>query len=305
MEENKKEEHKETLYNSLKESWQKVMLLCGKQLIKAGTNILAKIGEEEPQKDLPEECVAPTYQVDNPTGYQEELQPVGNANYPDAEDEFIDSPIETPNEEKKAEPENKDASESDGSPSMSDADNTPATDVDSSLSSIKLVHNAANLINEYDRQATEAEDEFIDSPIETPNEEKKAEPENKDASESDGSPSMSDADNTPATDVDSSLSSIKLVHNAANLINEYDRQATEAEDNGFRTLYNDAANRLIENLILAGCTGINPQEDEPFDFNRHATRPFSLPSNQLIKKTIRLGVALNDEVLVKAIVELK
>ena len=232
MEESKKEEHKETLYNSLKESWQKVMLLCGKQLIKAGTNILAKIGEEEPQNDLPED-VAPTYQVSIPTEHQGELRPVGNVNYPGAEDEFIDSPIETPNEEKKAEPGNKDASESDGSPSMSDADNTPATDVDSSLSSIKLVHNAANLIN------------------------------------------------------------------------EYDRQATEAEDNGFRTLYNDAANRLIENLILAGCTGINPQEDETFDFNRHATRPFSLPSNQLIKKTIRLGVALNDEVLVKAIVELK
>ena len=232
MEESKKEEHKETLYNSLKESWQKVMLLCGKQLIKAGTNILAKIGEEEPQKDLTEEVVAPTYQADIPTELQTELQPVGNVNYPHAEDEFIDSPIDTPNEEK-------------------------------------------------------------------------AESENKDASESDGSPSMSDADNTPATDVDSSLSSIKLVHNAANLINEYDRQATEAEDNGFRTLYNDAANRLIENLVLAGCTSINPQEDETFDFNRHATRPFSLPNNQLIKKTIRLGVALNDEVLVKAIVELK
>ena len=232
MEENINEVHKDTLNNSLKELWQKIMLLCGKQLIKAGTNILAKIGEEEPQKDLTEEVVAPTYQADIPTELQTELQPVGNVNYPHAEDEFIDSPIDTPNEEK-------------------------------------------------------------------------AESENKDASESDGSPSMSDADNTPATDVDSSLSSIKLVHNAANLINEYDRQATEAEDNGFRTLYNDAANRLIENLILAGCTGINPQEDETFDFNRHATRPFSLPSNQLIKKTIRLGVALNDEVLVKAIVELK
>lgn len=232
MEENINEVHKDTLNNSLKESWQKIMLLCGKQLIKAGTNILAKIGEEEPQKDLTEEVVAPTYQADIPTELQTELQPVGNVNYPGAEDEFIDSPIDTPNEEK-------------------------------------------------------------------------AESENKDASESDGSPSMSDADNTPATDVDSSLSSIKLVHNAANLINEYDRQATEAEDNGFRTLYNDAANRLIENLILAGCTGINPQEDETFDFNRHATRPFSIPSNRLIKKTIRLGVALNDEVLVKAIVELK
>lgn len=233
MEESKQKEHKGTLNNSLKESWQKIMLLCGKQLIKAGTNILAKIGEEEPQKNLTEEVVAPTCQADIPTEYQEGLQPVGNASYPVAEDEFIDSPIETPNEEKKAESENTDASESDGSSFMSDADNTLAIDVDSSLSSIKLVHNAANLIN------------------------------------------------------------------------EYDRQATEAEDNSFRTLYNDAANRLIENLILAGCTGINPQEDETFDFNRHATRPFSLPSNQLIKKTIRLGVALNDEVLVKAIVELK
>ena len=233
MEESKQKEHKGTLNNSLKESWQKIMLLCGKQLIKAGTNILAKIGEEEPQKNLTEEVVAPTCQADIPTEYQEGLQPVGNASYPVAEDEFIDSPIETPNEEKKAESENTDASESDGSSFMSDADNTLAIDVDSSLSSIKLVHNAANLIN------------------------------------------------------------------------EYDRQATEAEDNSFRTLYNDAANRLIENLILAGCTGINPQEQESFDFNRHATRPFSLPSNQLIKKTIRLGVALNDEVLVKAIVELK
>lgn len=101
MEESKKEEHKETLYNSLKESWQKVMLLCGKQLIKAGTNILAKIGEEEPQNDLPENSVAPTCQVHIPTVLQEELRPVGNVNYPGAEDEFIDSPIETPNEEKK------------------------------------------------------------------------------------------------------------------------------------------------------------------------------------------------------------
>lgn len=102
-----------------------------------------------------------------------------------------------------------------------------------------------------------------------------------------------------------SLSSKKLVRNVANLINEFDRLASEAEDKNFRTFYNDTAIKLIENLILAGCISVNPQEDELFDFNRHATRPFSLPTNQYIKRTTRLGVALDDEVLIKAIVELK
>lgn len=102
-----------------------------------------------------------------------------------------------------------------------------------------------------------------------------------------------------------SLSSKKLVRNVANLINEYDRLASEAEEENFRIFYNDTAVKLIENLILAGCISVNPQEDELFDFNRHATRPFSLPTNQYIKRTTRLGVALDDEVLIKAIVELK
>lgn len=231
MEESKKEGHKETLNNLLKGSWQKIMLLCGKQLIKAGT-ILAKFGEEEPQVIVSGESTPPAYSVTSPIENKMELHPVGDSNYPDKVNKLNDSPIETSNEE-----------------------------------------NAEKEIN--------------------------------DDAESDGISSVAEVGDFPAIDVDSSLSSIKLVRNAANLINEYDRQATEAEDNVFRTLYNDAANRLIENLILAGCTGINPQEDDLFDFNRHATRPFSLPSNQLIKKTIRLGVALNDEVLVKAIVELK
>lgn len=231
MEESKIEGHKETLNNLLKGSWQKIMLLCGKQLIKAGT-ILAKFGEEEPQVIVSGESTPPAYSVTSPIENKMELHPVGDSNYPDKVNKLNDSPIETSYEE-----------------------------------------NAEKEIN--------------------------------DDAESDGISSVAEVGDFPAIDVDSSLSSIKLVRNAANLINEYDRQATEAEDNVFRTLYNDAANRLIENLILAGCTGINPQEDDLFDFNRHATRPFSLPSNQLIKKTIRLGVALNDEVLVKAIVELK
>lgn len=231
MEDNKKEGHKETLNNPLKKSLQKMMLLCGRRLVKAG-NILSKIGGEEKQVFVLQEITVPVCSAISPVGSQMELQPVGDITDPDGSGDFNDSTTETTNEEN-------------------------------------------------------------------------VEQEIHDATESDGISSVSDVDETTAMDVDSPLSSIKLVRNAANLINEYDRLAVEAENDSIRMLYNDAATRLIENLIMSGCTSINPQEDDPFDFNRHATRPFSLPNNKLIKNTLRLGVGLNEEVLIKAIVELK
>ena len=88
MEESKKEDHKETLNNLLKGSWQKIMLLCGKQLIKAGTNILAKIGEEESQVIVSGESTPPAYSVTSPIENKTELHSVGDSNYPDKVDEL-------------------------------------------------------------------------------------------------------------------------------------------------------------------------------------------------------------------------
>ena len=143
MEESKKEDHKETLNNLLKGSWQKIMLLCGKQLIKAGTNILAKIGEEESQVIVSGESTPPAYSVTSPIENKTELHSVGDSNYPDKVDELNDSLIETSNEEN-AEKEINDDAESDGISSVAEVGDFPAIDVDSSLSSIKLVRNAEN-----------------------------------------------------------------------------------------------------------------------------------------------------------------
>lgn len=97
----------------------------------------------------------------------------------------------------------------------------------------------------------------------------------------------------------------KFVDNSAKLINEYDRYANEVQDENIKILYRDSANKIIENMILSGCTSINPQEDEPFDFSYHTTEPVSVPENKRIKETIRLGVVFDSKVQVKAIVILK
>lgn len=110
---------------------------------------------------------------------------------------------------------------------------------------------------------------------------------------------------TEPVQTDISALDYKLARNTARLIGEYDRLAADFTDEVRKIMYNDAATKLVENLILSGCTGINPQEDEPFDFKRHISQPFSLAIDQPIKRTLRLGAALGDEVLVKAIVELK
>ncbi len=112
-------------------------------------------------------------------------------------------------------------------------------------------------------------------------------------------------DPAPEPKEESSLSGKELLKRSVELINLFDRQASETEDESLSQTYKDAASQIIENLILSGCTCINPQEDESFNFDCHTTNPISFPSDQCVKRTVRLGVALNDRILVKAIVELK
>lgn len=115
-------------------------------------------------------------------------------------------------------------------------------------------------------------------------------------------------ENSPAPtppEEEPSLSSHELLKRSVELINQFDRQASETEVESLSQTYKDAASQIIENLILSGCTSINPQENEPFNFDCHTTNPISFPSDQCVKRTVRLGVALNDRILVKAIVELK
>lgn len=115
-------------------------------------------------------------------------------------------------------------------------------------------------------------------------------------------------ENSPAPappEEEPSLSSHELLKRSVELINQFDRAACETEDENRSQAYRDASSQLIENLILSGCTSINPQEDEPFNFDCHTTNPISFPIDQCVKRTVRLGVALDDRILVKAVVEIK
>lgn len=101
------------------------------------------------------------------------------------------------------------------------------------------------------------------------------------------------------------ISGYKLIHKTIDLINYYDRCAENSGDDIPHAIYNDASNKIIENLILSGCSAINPKENEKYNFIYHTTRPITISSDKIIQRTVRLGVMMDDKVLIKAVVELK
>ncbi len=115
-----------------------------------------------------------------------------------------------------------------------------------------------------------------------------------------------DIDKDVIETVKSSHNEGRLVKETAKLIRECDKYASESEDGLIKSLYEDFANKLIENLILSGCEAINPKEGDSYNYIYHLPNPFSMLDEALIDSTIRLGVqANNGEVLVRAIVKLK
>lgn len=97
----------------------------------------------------------------------------------------------------------------------------------------------------------------------------------------------------------------KLVTLIVELIHEYDRNKAETKDEAFINLYGHISENLIESLIQSGCEAINPQNGDPFNFEIHTTQPVSMPDNGEVAQTIRMGVTMNGQILIKAIVELR
>lgn len=98
----------------------------------------------------------------------------------------------------------------------------------------------------------------------------------------------------------------KLVKELVKTIDLYDRLSENSTDEATHNIFSEVANRLITTLILAGCSPINPEEDDCFDPSQHRTIPYSiLIDNKHIKQTIRMGVKKDDEILVTAIVKIK
>lgn len=96
----------------------------------------------------------------------------------------------------------------------------------------------------------------------------------------------------------------KLLSNTLDTIKYYDQLAAQVENPELRSCLEDFCRKLIENLILSGCTAIDAQEGA-FDMTRHRVVPFQMVEDGTpFHKLVRAGVEWNGEVKVMAIVEL-
>ena len=96
----------------------------------------------------------------------------------------------------------------------------------------------------------------------------------------------------------------KLLATTIETIKYYDQIAEQVQNQDAKTLLNDVCAKLIENLVMSGCTPIN----EPtgiFDMTKHKTTPFQIvPEDTTYTNLVRPGIEYNGEVKILAIVEL-
>lgn len=96
----------------------------------------------------------------------------------------------------------------------------------------------------------------------------------------------------------------KLLSQTVNCIKYYDQLALQIEDSDIRSCLEDFCRKMIENLILSGCTPIDTSEGV-FDMTRHRVVPFQMVEDGTpFHHLVRTGVEWNGEVKVMAIVEL-
>ncbi|MBR4918297.1 MAG: hypothetical protein IKZ52_03665 [Bacteroidales bacterium] len=96
----------------------------------------------------------------------------------------------------------------------------------------------------------------------------------------------------------------KLLSNTLDTIKYYDQLVAQVENPDVRSCLEDFCRKLIENLILSGCTPIDTSEGV-FDMTRHRVVPFQMVEDGTpYHKLVRAGVEWDGEVKVMAIVEL-
>lgn len=103
---------------------------------------------------------------------------------------------------------------------------------------------------------------------------------------------------------DKSVNDSKLVVLTVDSIKYYDKLRSQMPTDDLRNILDDVCRKLIDNLIMAGCTPIN-EELGCFDMSRHRVEPFQLVEDGTpYSKLIRKGVEFQNEVKLLAIVEL-
>lgn len=96
----------------------------------------------------------------------------------------------------------------------------------------------------------------------------------------------------------------KLLSKTIDTIKYYDQLAAQIANPDVKACLDDFNRKLIENLILSGCTPIDTSEGV-FDMTRHRVVPFQMVEDGTpFHNLVRTGVEWNGEVKVMAIVEL-
>ena len=95
---------------------------------------------------------------------------------------------------------------------------------------------------------------------------------------------------------------LKLCDKLAEMVKEYDLMATQMPDGESKDLMADISEQIIASMVLGGCQSIT--KEVAFDSLRHTAVPFSIVEDGTpIASTMRVGVAYNGRVLVKALVK--
>ena len=93
-----------------------------------------------------------------------------------------------------------------------------------------------------------------------------------------------------------------LLDKQAKLLTSYDQLAQQLGGDS-QMLLNDVVQKMIDTMILAGCTPIS--DEKTYDMGRHRPQPFRLAApGTPIRSTIRSGVEWQGHVYIPALVEL-
>jgi len=96
----------------------------------------------------------------------------------------------------------------------------------------------------------------------------------------------------------------KMLSLTAETIKYYDQMAAMVDNPDVALVLDDFSKKMIENMILAGCTPINGEEGV-FDMTRHRVVPFQMIADGTpYRKLVREGAEWNGQAKVLAIVEL-
>lgn len=94
---------------------------------------------------------------------------------------------------------------------------------------------------------------------------------------------------------------LSLCRRLAEMVKQYDMMAKQMPDGEAKDLLDDMSEQIISSMVLGGCQAIT--QETKFDAIRHRPVPYAVVEDgSPIQSTIRVGVSINGQVLIPAVV---